>query len=101
MRGGNKAPPTTPITIKEEAFSLKSFKFFRPNPKMVGNMIENVNCSPMRQAKEIHPRCCEITRHIIILPAVKTANNLFGATKFIRYVPIILPESIINILNEK
>ena len=68
---------------------------------MVGNIIENVNCNPIKHAKESQPMCCEITRHMAMLPKQNSASNLLGAIKFIRYVPTTLPKSIIIMLNEK
>ncbi len=56
IAGGKTAPPTTAITIKEEAFLVLGPKSFIPKAKMVGNMMDMKKNTSYRAMSDTQPR---------------------------------------------
>jgi hypothetical protein len=69
IRKGKKAPPTTPIEIKEEACCVCGPRFLMPRLKIVGNIMLKKKLIINKARYEVHPKPWATTIHIKILAA--------------------------------
>ena len=83
INGGNTAPPTMDMTMKDEAFLVCGPKLLIPRAKMVGNMIDIKKKTPYNAIMDINPNFPLTTGSNTRHASEYTASSVVGFTKLI------------------